>query len=97
MANANGKRPLNDISNGVDEEDADIDLLLASSQQAAASTGKPRQEFPTKTHQASGYKWSRAEDEPGYAWMNKKALDELHRAWDSLVHKESMVRGEYNY
>ena len=61
---------------------------------AGGAAGKTRQEFPTKTHESSGYQWSRAEDEPGYAWMNKKALDEFHRAAEALVHKEHMVKGE---
>lgn len=61
---------------------------------AMQANGKPRQEFPAKTHDRSGYTWSREEDAPGYAWLNKKALDEYHRAWDSLVHKDSTVRGE---
>ena len=60
----------------------------------AAGKGVARQEFPTKTHERSGYQWSRAEDEPGYAWTNKKAVDEYHRAADALVHKDSMVKGE---
>ena len=80
-SNANGKRPINTISNGAD----DVEELAAM---------QPRQEFLKKTHEKSGYSWSRTEDEPGHAWMNKKALDEYHRAWDSLVHKESMVRGK---
>ena len=79
-ANANGKRPINTISNGAEE----VEELGQ----------KPRQEFPTKTHERSGYKWSRAEDEPGYAWLNKKSMDEYHRTWDSLVHKDAMVRGK---
>lgn len=87
IANANGKRPINTISNGADESEH-----LA----AMHANGKPRQEFPTKTHERSGYTWSREEDAPGYAWLNKKAMDEAHRAWDSLVHKEFMVRGELN-
>ena len=60
------------------------------------ANGKLKQEFPTKTHERSGYTWGREEDAPGYAWMNKKALDEFHRAWDSLVHKDFMVKGELN-
>lgn len=61
------------------------------------ANGKARQDLPTKTHQPSGYTWSRAEDEPGYSWQNKKAMDEANRAWDSLQHKESMIKSEcYN-
>ena len=109
LANANGKRPINTISNGA--EDADVEEMAAmqppNNQSSGTTTlpsitssnagnvGKMRQqqEFPTKTHQASGYSWNKAEDEPGHAWLNKKALDEYHRAWDALVHKDSMVKG----
>ena len=86
MANANGKRPINTISNGADD---------AEELAAMHANGKPKQEFPPRKHERSGYMWSRAEDEPGYAWMNKKAQDEGQRAWDSLAHKEYMVKGEW--
>lgn len=86
LANANGKRPINTISNGTD----DLDDPAAMQQQQPAM----RQEFPKKTHAKSGYSWSRAEDEPGHAWMNKKALDEMHRAWDALTHRDYMVKGK---
>ncbi|KAK3680559.1 hypothetical protein LTR37_021166 [Vermiconidia calcicola] len=86
ISNANGKRPINTISNGADEEE------LAG---MLGANGKTRQEFPPKTHERSGYTWNRAEDEPGYAWLNKKAVDEYQRAWDSLVHKDHMVKGRY--
>lgn len=103
IANANGKRPLNTISNGVDEGD---DLVVmqtaglngaggAASATGGGGKGVAKQEFPTRTHERSGYQWNRAEDEPGYAWMNKKALDEYHRALDGLVHKDHVIRGVY--
>lgn len=79
IANANGKRPLNTISNG-DVEDG------------TRSIDQPRREFPTKTH-ASGYKWDRAEDEPGHAWLTKKAKDEFSRALDGMVHRDHVVLG----
>ena len=85
-ANSNGKRPLNTISNGADEA---IDLT-------GEAKGKSRahQDFPPRTHGPSGYTWSRHEDEPGYAWVNKKALDEQHRAWEGVVHRDLMIKSE---
>ena len=62
---------------------------------ANAGAGKAKPDFPTKTHERSGYQWNRAEDEPGYAWLNKKAMDEYHRAADGLVHKDSMILGMF--
>jgi hypothetical protein len=91
IANANGKRPLNTISNGADETD---EVLAMQASGSAAGKVAVRAEFPTKTHERSGYQWNREEDTPGYAWMNKKALDEYHRAVDGMVHKDHMVRGE---
>lgn len=103
LANANGKRPLNTISNGPEDDD---DLVVMSSGPAQAPSQAQSQgqsqanlqlapEFPTQTHAASGYTWNRKEDEPGYAWANKKAVDEYHRAWDGMVQKDHMVKGEY--
>lgn len=57
----------------------------------------PQQQHPPKTHAASGYEWTRVEDEPGYAWTNKKAMDEAHRAWAALVHVECAVKSELNF
>ena len=82
IANANGKRPLNTISNGLDDGG-----------EGARPIDHPRREFPTQTHAASGYKWDRAEDEPGYAWLNKKAKDEMERAVAGMVHKDNVVQG----
>lgn len=58
------------------------------------ANGKARQDQPSKTHQVSGYSWIRAEDEPGYQWSNKKAQDEYTRAWETLQHKDAMVKSE---
>lgn len=59
------------------------------------ANGKARQDTPAKSHQQGGYSWSRAEDEPGYSWMNKKAQDEYTRAWEGLQHKDVMVKSEW--
>jgi hypothetical protein len=79
-ANANGKRPLNTISNGLDDEEEEYDKM-----------GK--QDFPPKVHQPSGYSWTRAEDAPGNAWESKKATEEANRAWDVMVHRDIMIKG----
>ncbi|KAK3113941.1 hypothetical protein LTR53_008241 [Teratosphaeriaceae sp. CCFEE 6253] len=89
--NSNGKRPLNTISNGMEEV---IDLAGAADE-TTERKGKARavvQDFPPRTHGASGYTWSKLEDEPGYAWLNKKALDERQRAWEGMAHKDNMVK-----
>lgn len=102
-ANANGKRPLNHISNGtdheglVDEEEPNTTALLEDDDATTVTMGGNAQtthDLPPKTHAPSGYTWNRIEDEPGYAWMNKKAVDECNRAWDTLTHRDLMVKGE---
>ena len=86
VANANGKRPLNTISNGVDDGDHEG---------SGRAIDQPRREFPTKTHAGSGYKWDRAEEEPGYAWLSKKARDEFERAVSGMVHRDCVVLGTF--
>lgn len=94
-ANANGKRPLQTISNGIDDDDSELIVMGGGGPAAANGGGKARQDVSMKTHQASGYSWALAEQEPGYAWGNKKARDEAQRAWErEVVHKECMIKGE---
>ncbi|KJY01554.1 hypothetical protein TI39_contig287g00026 [Zymoseptoria brevis] len=85
IANSNGKRPIQTIMNGMDDQE----------ELAAMVNSKARQEFPTRTHKETGYSWSRAEDEPGHTWTNKKAHDEYNRAWDNMVHKDNAIRNKY--
>ncbi|OQO12384.1 hypothetical protein B0A48_03026 [Cryoendolithus antarcticus] len=82
ISNSNGKRPHTNISNGDD---------------TASAPPPPRlnADFAVKTHAASGYRWDRLEDEPGYGWKSKKAQDEMARAWEGLVHKECRVGAKY--
>ncbi|KAF2401188.1 hypothetical protein EJ06DRAFT_529323 [Trichodelitschia bisporula] len=42
--------------------------------------------------EASGYKWTKDEDAPGYAWNNPKALEEHARNWANIVDTERMTR-----
>ncbi|KAM0722965.1 hypothetical protein Q7P37_001163 [Cladosporium fusiforme] len=82
IANSNGKRPHGALTNGGEEDEVE--------NMPNAGSNKP-----VKTHNASGYRWARAEDEPGYSWSNKKAFDEMNKAWDNLVHKDAMVKGRF--
>lgn len=85
IANSNGKRPHGALLNGGEEDDADT------------MPNAGRQNHPVQTHASSGYRWSRPEDEPGFGWTNKKAYDEMTRTWEGLVHKDSMVKGEFHF
>ena len=84
LANSNGKRPHGSLSNGADEDETVETMPNAN-----------RSNAPTQTHASSGYRWTRAEDEPGYAWTNKKAVDEMGRAWEGLAHRDVVVKGMY--
>lgn len=78
IANSNGKRPHGALTNGAEEDEVE---------------NMPNVGKPVKTHHGSGYRWARAEDEPGYSWSNKKAFDEMNKAWEGLVHKDAGVKG----
>ncbi|KAJ9647841.1 hypothetical protein H2199_001617 [Coniosporium tulheliwenetii] len=54
-----------------------------------AATGQPLGVHP------GGYAWYRPEDEPGFAWKNKKAQEEWGRAWDQVLDKDIMVLNKY--
>jgi hypothetical protein len=82
LANSNGKRPHGSLSNGADEDEAVETMPNAG-----------RSNAPAQTHASSGYRWTRAEDEPGYSWTNKKAFDEMGRAWEVLAHRDVVVKG----
>ncbi|QIX01397.1 hypothetical protein AMS68_006914 [Peltaster fructicola] len=84
-ANANGKRPRKDISNGATEDEDG----------ARAMRSVNGKQLAIQEHKKSGYKWERAEDEPGYAWLNKKAADECNRAWDQLIHRDLVIAGRF--
>ncbi|OCK85947.1 hypothetical protein K432DRAFT_377197 [Lepidopterella palustris CBS 459.81] len=46
-------------------------------------------------HKPTGYTWDKPEDEPGYSWLNKKAVEEYSRAMDQIVDKGSMIGNKY--
>ena len=83
-ANANGKRPLSTL-----DVNGDAPPFVRS------DWAPPTEPAIVHTHEASGYKWTRQEDEPGWAWKNKKALDEYHRAYDTLIMKDFKIGGEF--
>lgn len=79
------------------------DTTAASSSQAQSS--RPWQQAPNtargmnngtdvRTHQVSGYQWTRDEDAPGYAWKSKKAREDAARAYENIVDKERSVAGK---
>jgi len=83
-ANANGKRPLSTI-------DGNGDAPPAPRSAQVSSTTEPPQ---IKTHEPSGYSWVKPEDEPGWAWKNKRAVDEANRAYDGLLMKDQRIGGK---
>ncbi|KAF2771798.1 hypothetical protein EJ03DRAFT_325440 [Teratosphaeria nubilosa] len=89
-ANANGKRPINTISNGA--EDDETEVVGESSKMKGEANAK---EHPPRTHEKSGYTWTKWEDAPGHSWSSRKAIDEFNRAMDGLVQKESVILNHY--
>lgn len=55
------------------------------------ANGLAAEEQEVKTHAASGYTWMRPEDEPGYGWRNKRAMDEANHAWGDVLHKDRKI------
>lgn len=92
-ANANGKRPLNHISNGVDTAEEDAERLARAGVSSRPGSSDASATFTPQVHAKSGYTWDRPEDAPGYGWSNKKAQDEYNRAWEHVVHKQLAVKG----
>ena len=90
-ANANGKRPLSTLDSNGDN------LSVLAGQKAGAPTTTSIETSQVKTHEGSGYSWTRAEDEPGWSWMNKRAQDDANRAWESLVMKDRRVGSQLSY
>ncbi|KAL1619984.1 hypothetical protein SLS56_009857 [Neofusicoccum ribis] len=46
-------------------------------------------------HAASGYRWEREAEAPGWGWKNKKAQEEWAKAEEGLVERERMVKARY--
>lgn len=46
-------------------------------------------------HAASGYRWEREAEAPGWSWKNKKAQEDWIKAEEGLVERERMVKGRY--
>lgn len=89
-ANANGKRPLETL-------DGIAESTLASSEggTAVAQTQPQIRAQQIHTHDASGYTWTKPEHAPGYAWSNRKAVEEAARAWETgVVAKERAIKSE---
>lgn len=61
-------------------------------QDAGKSSGAAQ--FTPQVHQASGYRWDKEEDAPGYSWNGKKAMEEYNRSWDAIVDKSFMIKSE---
>lgn len=66
--------------------------------QAQAQQNQPNQngtQNQTRTHQASGYRWTREEDAPSYLWRSAKAQEEMERALGQIADREKIVGRRY--
>ncbi|KAI9700186.1 MAG: hypothetical protein M1820_006854 [Bogoriella megaspora] len=68
---------------------------IRNSSNTVSKLGPPMNKGEVRVHEPSGYKWTRLEDEPGYAWKNRKAQEEHNKALESIVGKEAMVGMRY--
>jgi len=94
-ANANGKRPLDtldgtiDAASGIDADSPTNSTAIANGTKATGTSGNQK----VHTHASSGYTWTRAEDGPGYAWINRKAQEDANRAWETgIVGKDRVIQ-----
>lgn len=83
--NANGKRPLSTLESTHDPASPIQPAMLRTTNGAA---------LERQTHQPSGYSWTQPEDAPGYAWRNKRAVEDAERAWATVLDKDKRVASE---
>lgn len=62
--------------------------VTAASATAGAATGT------VHTDPASGYQWTKAEDQPGYEWKNTRAREDESKALDIIIDKNSQIKSE---
>jgi hypothetical protein len=55
------------------------------------ATGTMQAQGAVKTHQPTGYQWINNEDAPGWAWENRKAMEEAVKALEGVIDKGKMV------
>ncbi|PVH98779.1 hypothetical protein DM02DRAFT_530535 [Periconia macrospinosa] len=67
-------------------------LPAGASGEAAASNFAPG---VVHTDPATGYKWSKQEDQPGYEWKNNRAREDEARALEQIVDKGSQIKRRY--
>lgn len=94
--NANGKRVHSKSALGsipIEGEEVAASGALSAGVPASAVTTEVEGKPIGKAN--SGYEWSKAEDEPGFKWKNKKAVEEYHRAMEQVVDRNLMVKGEH--
>ncbi|KAK8192787.1 hypothetical protein IWZ00DRAFT_265354 [Phyllosticta capitalensis] len=107
--NANGKRVYHTANTGaaleakgkaaLDPPNTDVSIgggIMVegggSSDAAGNSSNKP---LVPSVHAASGYRWEREADAPGWAWKNKKAQEDWFKAEETFVDRDRMVKARY--
>ncbi|KAK8167093.1 hypothetical protein IWX90DRAFT_415426 [Phyllosticta citrichinensis] len=83
-----GKAPL-DVNNG----GASSSSAAAGELGDAAANGA--KVVAPSVHAASGYRWEREADAPGWAWKNKKSQEDWYKAEESFVERDRMVKARY--
>lgn len=104
--NANGKRVYYTANSGAalsldgGKGKTPLDLRGGASTPAAArelgdAAGNGANVVAASVHAASGYRWDREADAPGWAWKNKKSQEEWYKAEQSFVERDRMVKARY--
>ncbi|KAL1607846.1 hypothetical protein SLS60_002784 [Paraconiothyrium brasiliense] len=62
---------------------------------AAPQGAGDKKSGPVQTDSVTGYRWSSAEDAPGYEWKSSRARDDEAKALDAVVDKGSMIKTRY--
>ncbi|CAI6250187.1 unnamed protein product [Periconia digitata] len=79
ILNSNGKRNLPPSASG----------------EAAATVMSSSVPRTWQTDPTTGYRWFKAEDQPGYEWMNNRAREDALRALNEIVDRESQIKRKY--
>lgn len=68
---------------------------IRSQASAMPGSGAPgTDEATSHVDSATGYEWSKPEDQPGYEWKNSRAREEELRALDQIIDKNYQIKSE---
>jgi hypothetical protein len=60
----------------------------------ASGSGDVGEQTAAHTDSATGYQWTKPEDQPGHEWKNNRAREDEMRALDQIVDKSSQIKSK---